>query len=168
MKLIKSVVFWVAVIVAFTQFFLDFVSQKYSAPTEYASLSHVFNDEVDVDENFEDFRLEPTLDKPLEIFDVVRVVDGDTVVVRVDGENETVRLIGLDTPETVHPSKPVECFGIEASNKAKEMLNGKKVGLLSDPLVGERGKYGRLLRYIVLEDGTNFNKFMIEEGYGFE
>lgn len=99
---------------------------------------------------------------------VIKVIDGDTVTVEIDGKKETIRLIGIDTPETVDPRKPVECFGIEASNKAKEILMGKSVRLEADSIVGERGKYGRLLRYIFLEDGTNFNKMMIGEGYAYE
>jgi hypothetical protein len=62
----------------------------------------------------------------------------------------------------------VQCFGLEASNKAKEILNKNKVALQADPTQGERDKYNRLLRYVWLEDGTFFNKMMISEGYAFE
>ena len=103
-----------------------------------------------------------------QLYNVVKVVDGDTIAVKINGVNEILRLIGIDTPETVHPSKPVECFGIEASNKAKELLVNKSVKLENDSSQGERGKYGRLLRYVFLEDGTNFNKLMISQGYAFE
>lgn len=102
------------------------------------------------------------------LYDVVKVVDGDTITVNINGSNETIRLIGIDTPETVHPSKPVECFGIEASNKAKELLSDKSVFLEADSTQGERGKYGRLLRYVFLEDGTDFNDLMVREGYAYE
>ncbi|MCK5084044.1 MAG: thermonuclease family protein [Candidatus Pacebacteria bacterium] len=102
------------------------------------------------------------------LFGVVRVIDGDTVIIKIDGKNETVRLIGINTPEVVDPRRPVECFGIEASNRAKEILSGKRVRLEVDDLVGERDKYGRLLKYIFLEDGINFNKMMINEGYAYE
>lgn len=105
---------------------------------------------------------------PQKLYKIIKVVDGDTVAVDIDGTKETLRLIGINTPETVDPRKPVECFGKEASNKAKEVLNGKSVILESDPIQGERDKYGRLLRYIFLEDGTNFNKLMIAEGYAYE
>jgi len=101
-------------------------------------------------------------------YSVVRVIDGDTFVVNIDGKKETVRLIGVNSPEVNDPRKPVECFGIEASNKAKEILTGKKVRLEADPTQGDRDKYGRLLRYVFLEDGTNFNQLMIEQGYAFE
>ncbi len=102
------------------------------------------------------------------LFMVTRVIDGDTIDVSIDGKIERLRLIGINTPETVDPRKPVECFGVEASNRAKELLNGKLVSLESDPSQGERDKYNRLLRYVFLEDGTNFNLRMIEEGYAYE
>lgn len=101
-------------------------------------------------------------------YDVVKVVDGDTIDVSIDGKVERLRLIGINTPETVDPKKPVECFGIEASNKAKKELEGKKVLLESDSSQNERDKYNRLLRYVFLEDGTNFNLTMISEGYAYE
>lgn len=96
------------------------------------------------------------------------VIDGDTIQVVIDSKKETLRLIGIDTPETVDPRKPVQCFGKEASAKAKSLLSGKSIRLESDPTQGERDKYQRLLRYVFLEDGTNFNKLMISEGYAHE
>jgi micrococcal nuclease len=101
-------------------------------------------------------------------YSVVKVVDGDTLDVSIDGKVERLRLIGIDTPETVDPRKPVQCFGVEASNKAKSVLTGKKVSLEADNTQGERDKYDRLLRYVFLEDGTNFNQLMIEQGYAHE
>lgn len=103
-----------------------------------------------------------------EFFEVVSVIDGDTLKVNINGTTETLRLIGIDTPETVDPRKPVQCFGEEASKKAKETLTDKKVRLEADSTQGERDKYQRLLRYVYLEDGTSFNKLMIEEGYAHE
>ena len=102
------------------------------------------------------------------LYSVVKVVDGDTIDVVIDDKTERLRLIGINTPETADPRKPVECFGREASNRAKELLDGKKVSLESDPLQGERDKYGRLLRYVFLENGSNFNLKMIEDGYAYE
>ena len=99
---------------------------------------------------------------------VVKVVDGDTLDVEIDGKIERLRLIGIDTPETVDPRKSVQCFGREASNKAKELLSGQFVNLESDETQGERDKYKRLLRYVFLPDGTNFNLYMIAEGYAHE
>jgi len=99
---------------------------------------------------------------------VIRVVDGDTITILIGGKRETVRLIGINTPETVDPRRPVECFGKEASNKAKELLTGKRVRLEADPTQQDRDRYGRLLRYVYLEDGTFVNEWMIEEGFAYE
>jgi len=89
-------------------------------------------------------------------------------MIKISGKEMAVRLIGMDTPETVDPRKPVQCFGREASAKAKELIEGKDVILDSDPTQGDKDKYGRLLRYVHLEDGTFFNQKLIEEGYAFE
>jgi micrococcal nuclease len=105
---------------------------------------------------------------PPEDYSVVGVVDGDTVKISIGGETETYRLIGVDTPETVHPTKEVECFGLEASNRAKSLLTGTKVRIETDSSQGMYDKYGRRLAYIFLEDGTNFNLMMIREGYSHE
>src|SRR3989344_7632586 len=94
-----------------------------------------------------------------EYFKVVRVIDGDTV--EVEG-GQTVRYIGIDTPETVHPQKTVECFGREASNKNKELVEGKFVQLEKD--VSETDKYGRLLRYVYV-DGVFVNELLVKEGF---
>jgi micrococcal nuclease len=102
---------------------------------------------------------------------VVRVVDGDTVVASVDGRDETVRLIGIDTPETVDPRTPIECFGKEASTRAKELLRvGATIELEADPSQGERDSTPsrRLLRYAWTSDGRNFGLEMIREGYAHE
>lgn len=99
---------------------------------------------------------------------VTQVVDGDTIKILMNNQTETIRLIGIDTPETVDPRKPVQCFGQEASDRAKDILLGQKVILEADVTQGERDKYGRLLRYVFLEDGRLFNKLMISEGYAHE
>lgn len=110
----------------------------------------------------------PTSSPNSNLYSVAAVIDGDTIQVLIDGKKETLRLIGIDTPETVDPRKPVQCFGKEASAKAKSLLSGKSVKLEADPIQGERDKYQRLLRYVFLEDGTNFNRLMISEGYAHE
>lgn len=102
------------------------------------------------------------------LYKVISVIDGDTIKVDIDGKTVTLRLIGMDTPETVDPRKPVQCFAVEASNKAKEILHGRNVRLEVDNTQSERDKYGRLLRYVFLEDGTFYNKLMIAEGYAHE
>ncbi len=99
---------------------------------------------------------------------VVRDVDGDTVVVNVNGKNETIRLIGVDTPESVDPRKPVQCFGKEASAFTDGLLWGSAVYLVRDPSQDNRDKYGRLLRYVLLPDGSNVDFLLIFEGYGHE
>lgn len=110
----------------------------------------------------------PTQEPKKDLFKVVKVIDGDTIQVDIKGKIETVRLIGVDAPESVDPRKPVQCFGKEASNKAKEVLERKYVKLLVDRSQGDKDKYGRLVRYVFLEDGANFNKIMIAEGYAHE
>ncbi|NDK08812.1 hypothetical protein EOM39_06250, partial [Candidatus Gracilibacteria bacterium] len=95
---------------------------------------------------------------------VIRIIDGDTIVIQFqDGKTEKLRFIGVDTPETKHPKKEVEKFGIEVSNFTKDMLQGKEVFLELD-YENYRDKYGRLLGYIWLQD-ANFNKLLIEKGY---
>lgn len=98
-----------------------------------------------------------------QLYDVVRVVDGDTIVVKYNGVDEKVRLIGIDTPESVHAdeSKNTE-EGVLVSDYTKKMLTGKKVGLEFD--VSKRDKYGRLLAYVYL-DGEMYNKILLKEGY---
>lgn len=100
---------------------------------------------------------------------VTRVKDGDTFVVKLDGESEefTVRLLGVNTPETVDPRKPVECFGKEASQFTKLKLADQRVRLDADPQADERDKYGRLLRNATLADGTDFNASLVKEGYAY-
>lgn len=103
-----------------------------------------------------------------DLYQVVNVIDGDTISVSVDRKIETIRLIGIDSPESVDPRKPVQCFGKEASDKARQILTGKKVRLEYDPTQGDKDRYKRLLRYVFLEDSQNFNKLMIEEGFAHE
>lgn len=83
---------------------------------------------------------------------VTRVVDGDTVEARIDGEVEDVRLIGVDTPETVKPGTPVQCFGPRASDFSKRVLTGERVRLVFG--AERRDVYGRLLAYLYLPQGT--------------
>lgn len=105
---------------------------------------------------------------PKGFYRVVKVSDGDTIKVAVGDKTETVRFIGVDTPESVDPRRPVQCFGKEASKKTTEMLMGKNVRLETDILVGDRDIYKRWLRYIYLPDGTLYNKWLIAAGYGHE
>ncbi|MEK7477921.1 MAG: thermonuclease family protein [Patescibacteria group bacterium] len=99
---------------------------------------------------------------------VARVVDGDTIVVNLNGREEKIRLIGINTPEIVDSRKPVECFGREASDRAKAILTNQTVRLEFDLSQDRYDKYGRLLVYVWLSDGTNFNLKMIQDGFAYE
>lgn len=98
---------------------------------------------------------------------VTKVVDGDTIDVLIGGQKKSVRLIGINTPETVDPRRPVQCFGKEASNETKRLLEGKQVLLTKD--VSEVDKYNRLLRlvYLPLENGQLLfvNDYLVREGF---
>ncbi len=94
---------------------------------------------------------------------VVRVVDGDTIEVRLGGELEDVRYIGVDTPETVKPESPVECFGPQASNFNHRLVEGKQVRLVFG--IERRDVYGRLLSYVYL-DGRFVNAELLRRGFG--
>lgn len=99
---------------------------------------------------------------------VQRVVDGDTVIVLRDGAEERVRLLGIDTPESVQPDSPVECFGPEASARAGEPLSGRSVWLESDPTQDAVDRYGRTLAYVWLDETTLVNRVLVAEGYASE
>lgn len=91
---------------------------------------------------------------------VTAVIDGDTI--EVSG-GIRVRMIGINTPETVDPRRPVQCFGTEASRRTHELLDGQYVRLVKD--VSETDRYGRLLRYVYLPDGTFVNLALVRDGY---
>lgn len=108
-------------------------------------------------------------------YPVDRVVDGDTVRIIRDGQSVPLRLIGGDTPETVHPRLPVQCYGPEASAEAKRLLENERVTVIYDPTQGslnEDGyrvdKFERDLVYLELPDGRDFMEHMIEQGYAEE
>lgn len=94
---------------------------------------------------------------------VVRVVDGDTIRVGIEGEVYRLRYIGIDTPETKHPERPIEWMGPEASRANAELVQGQTVYLEKD--VSETDQYGRLLRYVFLADGTFVNAELVRRGY---
>jgi micrococcal nuclease len=94
---------------------------------------------------------------------VERVVDGDTFVAELGHRRERVRVIGVDTPETVAPGRPVERYGKQASSFAKRELSGRTVRLGGD--VEPRDRYDRLLAYVWLADGTFWNALLAAEGY---
>ena len=91
---------------------------------------------------------------------VARVIDGDTIELE---NGEKLRYIGINTPESVDPRRKVECFGKESAAFNKNLVEGKRVRLEKD--ISERDKYGRLLRFVFLEDGTLVNEVLVREGY---
>ena len=101
------------------------------------------------------------------VYRVLYVIDGDTIKIDYYGVATSVRLVGVNTPETVDPRKTVECFGIEASNYLKSVLNGKYVKLERDYTQSDRDVYDRLLRYVYLNDEDVGYK-IIRNGYGQE
>ncbi len=104
----------------------------------------------------------PTVQRQEEIAQVVEVIDGDTIDVVMGGERYRVRYIGIDTPETKDPSRPVEPFGPEASARNAELVGGKTVRLEKD--VSETDRYGRLLRYVWVGD-LMVNAELVRLGY---
>lgn len=102
-----------------------------------------------------------------EAYKIVRIIDGDTVVALIDGKETKIRLIGVDTPETVHPKKSVETYGKEASQFTRNLLQGESVYLEYEPGAYRRDKYGRLLAYLYrAPDGLFVNLEIIRQGYG--
>lgn len=100
-------------------------------------------------------------------YNVISAEDGDTITVRMDGKDERIRFIGIDTPEVHDPRKPVQCFGQAASEFTKKLIGDSPVRLEADPLSGNRDRYDRLLRYVYLPDGRLVNAEVIKQGYGF-
>jgi micrococcal nuclease len=95
---------------------------------------------------------------------VLRVVDGDTLVVRLGTDEERVRLLGVDTPESVDPRRPVEEYGREAAAFTRSMLpRGARISLRFD--VERRDQYGRLLAHVYLDDGTWLNALLVRAGF---
>lgn len=116
-----------------------------------------------------------------DFYKVLRVVDGDTIEIEyqsdiksIDGQIESniekkkVRLIGVNSPESVDPRRPVQCFGKEASAYLKSLIEGEIVQLQYDDTQDKLDKYGRILAYVYMEDGQMVNKKMIAEGYAYE
>lgn len=99
-------------------------------------------------------------------YTVVQTIDGDTIKVKMGDKTETVRLIGVDTPETHDPRKAVQCFGQKAADYTRQQLLHKQVRLESDPNDSDRDKYKRLLRYVYVGN-TLHNQDLIAQGYAF-
>lgn len=118
----------------------------------------------------------PQADRPLTMpadrvsgpYSVTRVVDGDTIWIDLDGRRTKVRLTGLDTPEVKDPRKPVQCFGVAASEQAALVLSGRQVFLETDASQAKSDRYGRDLAYVWTTDGHLFNFDMIAGGFAHE
>lgn len=101
------------------------------------------------------------------LYNVTEFVDGDTIKVDMNGGIETVRLIGVDTPETHDPRKAVQCYGAAAADFTRQFIGSQPVRLAADPINTNRDRYNRLLRYVYLADGRLVNAEIIKQGYGF-
>lgn len=101
------------------------------------------------------------------LYTVTSFTDGDTISVDMNGTEEKVRMIGVDTPETKDPRKEVQCYGKAASAFTKTLIGDSKIRLEADPTNTNRDRYNRLLRYVYLPDDTMVNAEIIKQGYGF-
>ncbi len=100
---------------------------------------------------------------------LIRVVDGDTLLVSLDGKRERVRLIGIDSPESVKPESPVECYGEEAKAYLTSLLpRGSQIFLQYDRTQGKRDRFGRILAYVFTRDGENIAEEILRNGYARE
>lgn len=104
---------------------------------------------------------------PTGTYHVTEFVDGDTIRVDMNGKIETIRMIGMDTPETHDPRKPVECFGQAAAAHTKELIGSGPVRLEADQLSTNRDRYNRLLRYVYTADNKLVEAEDIKDGYAF-
>lgn len=109
-----------------------------------------------------------TAAKPIDYFKVIKVIDGDTIDIEYFGKTERIRMIGINTPESVDPKKPVECFGKEAATEGAKLLAGKFVSIERDKTQDDRDIYGRMLRYVRIKDGNFYNLEIIRSGFAFE
>lgn len=101
------------------------------------------------------------------LYTIHHFVDGDTIAVDMDGKTETVRMIGIDTPETHKPNTPVQCYGPAAAAYTKNLIGNQKVRLEADEKSTNRDRYNRLLRYVFLPDGRLVQEQLIQNGYAF-
>lgn len=101
------------------------------------------------------------------LYTIDHFIDGDTIAVEMNGQPETIRMIGIDTPETHRPNTPVQCYGPAAAAYTKNRIGNQRIRLVSDSLGTNRDRYNRLLRYVYLTDGTNLNQELVAKGYAF-
>ena len=105
-------------------------------------------------------------DKEQNEYKVIKIFDGDTIVLGIDGVEERVRFIGMDTPEIAHREKPAEYFANEATEHLKQILSKHKITKLEYDVI-KRDKYGRLLAYLFLDNGEMLNEKMVKDGYAY-
>lgn len=103
-----------------------------------------------------------------ELYKVVYVLDGDSIKAKVDKHIITLRLLGIDTPETIDPRKPNQCYGKVASDETKLLLTGREIRLKLNPDREEKDKYGRYLAYVYRDDGLFINEYLLENGFARE
>lgn len=125
------------------------------------------SDQQNLQKSLDDSKVKLAVDPRSATYRVESIVDGDTFKVVYDGKVTSVRIIGVNTPETVDPRKNVECFGREASNYLKSLLHLAEVSLVADESQTDRDKYDRLLRY-VYKDGEDIGQKLIADGYAYE
>ena len=110
---------------------------------------------------------QPMLPEQPGLYRILAFDDGDTITVDMNGHPETIRFIGIDTPEIHDPRKAVQCYGQEASAFTRSFIGNSRVRLEADPLNTNRDRYDRLLRYVYLPDGTFVNAELVQRGYAF-
>ncbi|MDE2040897.1 MAG: thermonuclease family protein [Patescibacteria group bacterium] len=113
-------------------------------------------------------RQSPIIIDPDQLYPLSYVVDGDTIRVLISQRSVAVRLLGINTPETVDPRKSVECYGPEASKETKSLLAGRSVRLVQNPNREARDAYGRYLAYVYRDDSLFVNEYLISNGYARE
>lgn len=145
--------------------FFGGVQWKESSKNETAAAAAAI-DGIESGEEYIDEETPAPADAPL--YKVLRVVDGDTIVIEVEGKSESIRMIGVDTPELNDSRTGVQCFAKEAAEKTKTLVTGKSIFLERDDSQGERDKYKRLLGYVFLENGAFVNKALIAGGFAHE
>lgn len=124
--------------------------------------------DTDIEDNSQGPQENPNVEITSDFYEVLKVVDGDTIKVNVNNQVITIRMIGINSPESADPRRPVECFGKESTLKLVEILENKKVKLLADSTQSDKDQFDRYLRYVVLEDETDVNQEMIQDGYAYE
>lgn len=98
----------------------------------------------------------------------LRIIDGDTIEMLVDDELEKIRFIGIDTPELNDDRELIKCFAQSAKQAVTDLLGEQTIHLEADSSQDNRDRYNRLLRYVILEDGSNINLELIKQGYAYE